>query len=158
MKKLGLLVTIALVMVSASLYSQPAGGKDYGKILKKLNLTAEQKKDADRIKVDLDKQLITQKAKIETARLELREICMADSPDKSDIEKKISDIADLEAQAHMIRVDSWFAINTILTPEQQKVWKKVLVEGPAMRHKMMNRDDHKKMMNQGERKEMKTPN
>jgi len=123
-----------------------------------LNLTAEQKKDANRIKVDLDKQLITQKAKIETARLELREICMADSPDKSDIEKKISDIADLEVQAHRIRVDSWFAINTILTPEQQKIWKKVLAEGPAMRHKMMNRDDHKKMMDQRERKEMKTPN
>ncbi len=158
MKKLGLLITIALVMVSAGLYSQPAGGSDYGKILKKLNLTAEQKKDANRIKVDLDKQLITQKAKVETARLELREICMAESPDKSDIEKKIGDIANLEAQAHMIRVDSWFAINTILTPEQQKIWKKVLVEGPVMKHKMMNRDDHKKMMNKGERKEMKTPN
>jgi Spy/CpxP family protein refolding chaperone len=62
----------------------------------------------------------------------------ADAPDKSAIEKKINEIADLTVQMHMIKINSWFTINKLLTPEQQKTWKKVLEYGPALqRHKMM---------------------
>ncbi len=82
MKKLGVFITIALLMVSTSLHSQPVDGRDFNKIIKKMKLTGEQKRDANKIKVDFDKQLITQKAKIETARLELQQIFEADSPDK----------------------------------------------------------------------------
>jgi Spy/CpxP family protein refolding chaperone len=164
MRKLGIFVTIAFLMVSASLYSQPTDCRDYNKIIKKLKLTEEQKKNVEKIKLDMKKQEIAQKAKIETARLELEQIFKAESPDKSDIEKKLNDIAELEVQMHMIKVDSWFTMNTILTPEQQKIWKEVLVAGPAMKHKMMNRDEHKPMMkNRGKeqmqkREEMSKPN
>jgi hypothetical protein len=40
----------------------------------------------------------------------------------------------------MIKINSWFAINKLLTPDQQKTWKKVLENAPAMRRqRMMNR-------------------
>jgi Spy/CpxP family protein refolding chaperone len=163
MKRITGIVIIALLAFGIQAFSQPSDDGDNNRIIKKLNLTKEQKIDANKIKVDMEKQLIAQKAKIETARLELREIFKEDSPDKSDIEKKLSEIADLEVQTHMIRVDSWFSVNTILTPEQQIVWRKALAADPAMKHEMMDRDERKPMMNNREKKiekseEMNKPN
>jgi Spy/CpxP family protein refolding chaperone len=120
------------------LYSQPDDAKQIQKFMGKLNLTDEQKKDVEKIHFDAEKQTIAQKAKVETARVELQQLLKADAPDKSAIEKKMNDIADLEVQMHMIKINSWFAINKLLTPDQQKTWKKVLEHGPALqRHKMM---------------------
>jgi len=146
MKKLTGIIIIALLTFGIQAYSQPADGRDYDRIIKRLKLTDEQKKDVNKIKVDMKKQLIDQKAKLQKARLELQEIFKVDSPDKSAIEKKLNEIADLEVQARMIKVDSWFAVNKLSTPEQQKIWKKALTDRPAMKHKMMNRDENRPMM------------
>jgi|WetSurMetagenome_2_1015567.scaffolds.fasta_scaffold83341_2 Spy/CpxP family protein refolding chaperone len=137
MKKLGILLVATLVLISTQLYSQPVDGHGYKKIMKDLKLTETQKKDVDKIRLDMEKQQIAQKAKNETARLELQQLFKADTPDKSAIEKKMNEIASLEVQSHMLRVDSWFAINTLLTPEQQKTWKKVLEAGPAIAERKM---------------------
>jgi Spy/CpxP family protein refolding chaperone len=163
MKRITGIVIITLLTFGTQAFGQPVDGKDYNRIIKKLNLTKDQKKDISKIKMDLEKQLIAQKAKMETARLELHEIFKEDSPDKSAIEKKLNDIADLEVQSQMIRVDSWFSVNRILTLEQQKIWKKALITGLAKKHKMMNRDERKPMMNNREKKmekseEMNKPN
>jgi Spy/CpxP family protein refolding chaperone len=140
MKRLAVLIAAVLMVFGTQMYSQPNRGKHIQKFMEKLNLTDEQKKDVDKIHVDAEKQTITQKAKEETARLELRQLLKADAPDKSAIEKKINDIADLRVQMHMIKINSWFAINKLLTPDQQKTWKKVLENAPAMRRqRMMNR-------------------
>jgi Spy/CpxP family protein refolding chaperone len=140
MKRLAVLIAAVLMVFGTQMYSQPNRGKHIQKFMEKLNLTDEQKKDVDKIHVDAEKQTITQKAKEETARLELRQLLKADAPDKSAIEKKINDIADLKVQMHMIKISSWFAINKLLTPDQQKTWKKVLENAPAMRRqRMMNR-------------------
>jgi Spy/CpxP family protein refolding chaperone len=142
MKKLGVFVAVALVMVSTSLYSQPAEGKGYQKVIAKLNLTEEQKKSVDNIRLDMEKQEITQKAKNETARVELRQLFKADNPDKSAIEKKVNEIADIEVQMHMIKINSWFDINKLLTQEQQKTWKKVLEHGSEMKQRKMEMNRH----------------
>jgi Spy/CpxP family protein refolding chaperone len=142
MKKLGVFVAAALVMVSAGLYSQPAEGKGPRKFIEQLKLTVEQKKDFDKIHVDMEKQEIAQKAKNETARVELRQLFKADSPDKSAIEKKLNEIAGLEVQMHMIKVNLWFDVNKLLTPEQQKIWKKALEHGSEMEHGKMGMNHH----------------
>jgi Spy/CpxP family protein refolding chaperone len=138
MKRLAVLMAAVLMVFSTRMYSQPNEAKQIQKFMGKLNLTDEQKKDVEKIHFDAEKQTIAQKAKEETARVELRQLLKADTPDKSAIEKKISDIADQRVQMHMIKINSWFAINKLLTPDQQKTWKKVLEYGPALqRHKMM---------------------
>jgi Spy/CpxP family protein refolding chaperone len=142
MKKLGVFVAVALVMVSANLYSQPSEGKVPHKIIEQLKLTEGQKKDFDKIHVDMEKQEIAQKAKNETARVELRQLFKADNPDKSAIEKKMNEIAELEVQMHMIKINSWFDINKLLTPEQQKTWKKALEYGSEMEHGKMEMSHH----------------
>jgi len=145
MKRLTVMMAAVLMLFSAQLYSQPDDAKQIQKFMGKLNLTDEQKKDVEKIHFDAEKQTIAQKAKVETARVELQQLLKADTPDKSAIEKKISDIADLKVQMHIIKINSWFAINKLLTPDQQKTWKKVLEHGLALqRYKMMKhmRDRH----------------
>jgi Spy/CpxP family protein refolding chaperone len=140
MKRLAVLMVAVLMVFGTQLYSQPNRAKQIHKFMEKLNLTDEQKKDVEKIHVDAEKQSIAQKAKEATARVELRQLLKADAPDKSAIEKKINEIADLTVQMHMIKINSWFAINKLLTPDQQKIWKKVLENAPAiMRQRMMNR-------------------
>jgi Spy/CpxP family protein refolding chaperone len=142
MKKLGVFVAVVLAMVSTSLYSQPAEGKGPRKFIEQLKLSEEQKKDFDKIHVDIEKQEIAQKAKSETARVELRQLLKADNPDKSAIEKKLNEIADLEVQMRMIKINLWFDVNKLLTPEQQKTWKKALEHGSEMQQRKMGMNHH----------------
>jgi len=137
MKKLGVFVAIVLAIVNTNLYGQPAEGKGHRKLIAQLKLSEEQKKDFDKIHVDMEKQQIDQKAKNETARVELRQLLKAENPDKSAIEKKMNEIADLEVQMRMVKINFWFDINKLLTPEQQKTWKNALEAGPEMKQKMM---------------------
>jgi Spy/CpxP family protein refolding chaperone len=139
MKKLAILAVAAIMMAAVPMCGQPADGQGFKKIMAKLNLTDEQKKSTGDIRVDMEKQEIAQKAKIETARVELQQLFKADNPDKSAIEGKMDEIAKLEVRAKMIRIDSWFAVNKILTPEQQKTWRKVLESAPKMKHHGMEK-------------------
>jgi Spy/CpxP family protein refolding chaperone len=142
MKKIGVFIAAALVMVSTSMFSNPPESKMHHKFMEQLKLSDEQKKDFDKIHVDMEKQEITQKAKNETARVELRQLFKADNPDKSAIEKKMDEIAGLEVQMHMIKINSWFEVNKILTPEQQKTWKKALEYVSEMHHRKMEMGRH----------------
>lgn len=104
-----------------------------GGIMEKLNLTDSQKKDVEKINTDLAKKRVDQQAKIKTASIDLRELMKAESPDKTAIEKKIGEIADLQARNRILGVDYWFAVNKLLTPDQQKTWKNMLNRTPRER-------------------------
>jgi Spy/CpxP family protein refolding chaperone len=91
-----------------------------------LKLTDQQKKDIQKIKFDLMQKQIDLRAKVAHACLDYQQLVSADSPDESAIAAKINDIAQLRVQLKKNMLDGWFAINKILTPDQQKIWKKVL--------------------------------
>lgn len=137
-KKLVILMAIALMTFSVNLIAQPDEAKAFHKYIGKLNLTEEQKKEVDKIRTDMEKQTIAQHAKLATARVDLHQLFKADNPDRSAIEKKMNEMADLGVRLHMIKIDAWFSVNKLLTPEQQKTWKKVLENAPAMHRKMMD--------------------
>jgi Spy/CpxP family protein refolding chaperone len=155
MKKHIVLITILLVVFGAQLYSQPNEAKALHKIMGKLNLTDEQKKDVEKIHFDAAKQSVAQKAKLATGRIELQQLLKTDNPDKSAIEKKINEMADIGVQLRIIKLNSWFAINKILTPDQQKIWKKVLENAPAMqRQRLMRRMGGRPMSPQQHERQM----
>lgn len=99
----------------------------------KLNLTDAQKKDIEKLNTDFAKQRVEHQAKIKTATIDLRQLMRADAPDRAAIEKKINEISDLQAQNRIKGVDHWFAVNKLLTPDQQKVWKTMLDRTPGQR-------------------------
>ena len=101
-------------------------GPRHARMVESLKLSDSQKKDFENLNTDFAKQRVEQQAKIKVAGIELHSLLQADAPDRSAIQKKVGEISDLQAQNRMLRVDHWFAINKILTPDQQKIWKDVL--------------------------------
>ena len=89
----------------------------------KLKLTEDQEKQVKKLRLELEKKQTNAQAKVRTANIELKELFAADNLDKTAIEKKIKEIAELKTKLHLNRLDHWFAFNKILKPEQQKIWR-----------------------------------
>jgi len=104
--------------------------------MEKLNLTDSQKKDVEKLNTDFAKKRVDQQAKVKTARIDLQALLKSDAPDKAAIEKKVEEISGLQAQNRVLGIEHWFAVNKLLTPDQQKVWKGMLDRTPRERMAM----------------------
>jgi len=130
MKKIMALGGFALLALSLTLGqdrispSNRAGGNDI-RTLRKLRLTDDQRKSIGTIRFELRKKTVDQQARIKTARLECVELFKAAEPNQSAIQKKVAEISQLQSQQRLLVIDHWFAVNKLLIPDQQMVWKKV---------------------------------
>ena len=129
MKQLFVLSTILILSVSlaaaqGNMNPRNRGANNRDRLFGSLNLTDEQKKSIETLRFEMQKKAVAQQARMKTSRLELAELFKADPPNQSAIQKKIGDIAELQSQSRILRVDHWFAVNKLLTPEQQKIWKR----------------------------------
>lgn len=106
--------------------------------MSKLNLTDEQQKQFDKLRFDIQKKQTDAQAKVKTAGIELKELFSADKLDRTAIEKKMKEIADLRLKLRLNHLDHWFAVNKILDEKQQKIWKEKLERrgGPGMKGMM----------------------
>ncbi|MEX1274879.1 MAG: Spy/CpxP family protein refolding chaperone [Bacteroidota bacterium] len=117
---------LLLTLLSASAWAQGSGRvqrprmtEGRAEFLKELQLTDEQKKEMLSIRFQAQKQFIAQRAAIATARLELRQLFRAPSPDQSAIEKKVKEVSELRTKASLARIGQLFSFRNILTPEQR---------------------------------------
>jgi Spy/CpxP family protein refolding chaperone len=107
------------------------------KIVEELKLTEEQEAQWKELQFALQKQQTTARAKVDVARIELRELMSADKLDRAAIEKKTKEISDLQYQLKLAHIDHMFAVLKILTPEQQAEFKEHLASPrPFMRDRM----------------------
>lgn len=137
---------LSLMIISVVAFAQPGGRPEQTHRMRdemkenlkaKLNLTDEQEKDLQKLRFDLEKRQTQVNAKIRTERIDLRELLLADNPDRSAIEKSLKTISDLQYQQKLNRLDHAFAARKVLTPEQQKIWKKEfgrMLDGMQGRH------------------------
>jgi Spy/CpxP family protein refolding chaperone len=146
MNRIAVLTMAVVFIFSTQLLSQPNDVRAVHRVMGKLNLTDAQKKDVEKIHFDAEKQTVAQNAKLATGRIELQQLLASENPEKSAIEKKINEMADVGAQLRIIKLNSWFAVNKLLTPDQQKIWKKVLENAPGLeRQWMMDRMNRRPM-------------
>jgi Spy/CpxP family protein refolding chaperone len=130
MKKIMTLGGFALLALSLTLAqerinpSNRAGGNDI-RTLRQLKLTDDQRKSIDNIRFELRKRTVDQQARIKIVRLECAELFKAAEPNQSAIQKKVAEISQLQSQQRLLIIEHWFAVNKLLTPDQQMVWKKV---------------------------------
>lgn len=107
-----------------------------------LKLTDDQKSEFQTLQSTMMKKQIALRADIQTKRVELRDLIGADLPEQQKIEAKQKEISALRGDQAVNRTDFWFAVNKILTPEQQKIWKRharmAFAEGNEMRHGRMH--------------------
>ena len=93
------------------------------RIFQRLGLSDAQKEQVMKLRLENQKEQTELMAKIRIARLDLREMLLADKPDRSALEKKITAISDLQNQEKLNMLHHLFAVYDLLTPEQQKKWK-----------------------------------
>ncbi len=93
-------------------------------LLDELKLSDAQQAQMEKMRLDLMKKQTALRSKVHTLRLEIQEQFLADKVDRTAIEKNLKAITDVQQQMKMNMVDHWFQVNGILTPEQQKVWKR----------------------------------
>ena len=161
------LTIVALVLMSTLVSAQPRwGGKGAGDrpanhraVVEKLKLSDDQEKQFDKLQAELQKSQIAIRAKIQSARVDLRQLYNADKPERGQIEAKINDISKMQNELKLNRNGLWFDVNKILNADQQKVWKDHLRTmfqrmgdrmGQMMRGRMMRGD----MMRNGMRGSM----
>ncbi|MCL4540057.1 MAG: periplasmic heavy metal sensor [Bacteroidetes bacterium] len=132
-----LVITISLLVAGGTALAQqrgPRGPMQMGRhpmFLAQLKLTDQQKTEVRKVWFDLMQKQIDVRAKLQHDRLDYHELALAETPDPKALSAKIQDMADLRAQLQQNKLDAWFSVNKLLTPDQQKVWKKVL-EHPMM--------------------------
>jgi Spy/CpxP family protein refolding chaperone len=97
-----------------------------GHHLSDLNLTEDQKRSMRSLQLDLERKRIDLQAKIQLLEVDLKSAAMSDKPDRGMIEKTLRSITDLQYQMKLSRIQHWFEVSKILTPEQQIGWKKRL--------------------------------
>ena len=131
MSRIGSTLVALLLFISFIGLAQPSERarlmehmREKGKSLKAdLNLTAAQEKDLQKLRIDLEKKQTQIQSKIRMERLDLKGLFLADNPDRAAIEKGMRTVSDLQFQLKVNRLDHWYAVKSILTPEQQKIWK-----------------------------------
>lgn len=121
-----LILTLAAAFIATVVVAQNEGPAPAARLMKKLNLTDQQQSDVGKLMVDHAKKMVDQKAKLANAIIDLKVLLKAQEPQQSAIDKKIREIADLKVQEQSMRLNMWFAVNKILTPDQQKLWKQAL--------------------------------
>jgi len=89
----------------------------------RLKLTDDQQKQFATLSSALEKKNIALRSTIMSKRVDLRDLLRDDNPSKEKIEAVQNEIGKLESELKTNRTDFWFDVNTILTPEQKKIWK-----------------------------------
>ncbi len=116
----------------------------------KLNLSEKQQSQMDKLRIDKQKKQVALQGKIRLLRVEIQELYLPENPDRNAIEKKMKEVSDLQHQAKVAALDHMFAVRTILTPEQQKLWKQhVRKTGPGKHQGMMMGGEGRMMQRQG---------
>ncbi len=124
-------VVLAIVLSTAA-FPQPRErlGRAQGQraqapmLMDDLKLTAQQEQQLQKLRLEKQKKQIQIYSQIRVLQLDMKGQFQEEKPDRAAIDKIQKNISDLQYQAKQARTDHWFAVLSILTPEQQKVWKR----------------------------------
>lgn len=97
----------------------------------RLNLTTEQRREMQKIRLDRALANADTRNALEKARLELAKIMTEDKPDVAALDRKTAEIGQLQGKLLRARLDTAIRMRAVLTPEQRE---KV---GPGMWRGMM---------------------
>ncbi len=121
-------------------------------MMAELKLSDAQKEQIGKLRFEHQKSMIDARARTQKARLELRQLMHAEKPDRAVIDKSLRAVSDAQLQQKTLRVDHWFAVRSLLTPEQQEIWKNMpLMEPRGDFRKHRNRDAHRNRNDDDER-------
>jgi Spy/CpxP family protein refolding chaperone len=133
------IILLSLLFASAFLFAQedvdidvqaiPGEGEmmflDEGDLVQIPNLTDEQQATLRRMSLELKRELLPIRSKLESKRLDYEFVMLEQPPDLNKIYTLIDDISSLRADMQKKRIAHQFKVRDILTDEQKKVWDKM---------------------------------
>ena len=98
-----------------------------GAIVRRLKLTDEQRPQFEKVTSTLAKKQIALRSKLMTMRVDMRDLFREGTPDRLKVRTMQDEMAKVQSDIRGNRTDYWFDVNKMLTPEQQKIWKRGLM-------------------------------
>ena len=134
MKKVILSITLVIttvLLLTASTYAQPmrmSGKKGPNRpmihkmeIMKKLNLTDQQKEKIADLRLNFQKQMIDLKADLQKSRLDLKDLRLKNDITRNDVVAAVEKVNKKRDAISLAMANHMVDIYQILTPEQQKI-------------------------------------
>jgi Spy/CpxP family protein refolding chaperone len=141
-----IIATIGLMFAAGAAVAQPQPARmqrmqmmHAPMLFAKMKLTDQQKAEMQKIRLNLKQKQIDIRASIAHDRVDYAELASAANPDQNALAAKLQDIAKLQGQLRSNRLNGWFEVNKLLTPDQQKIWRKVLQHPMMFMHNGMSR-------------------
>ena len=126
MKRMILTTAIMALLIAPVVWSQPF---DSPRVAEKLGLSGEQKDQIHTLQIKHQKDMITRRAELKIAKMELREIMMDSKLNENAAISKQDNISKMKSDMARLKLQHKIAIRKILTDEQLKTWTE-------MRHEM----------------------
>lgn len=122
------LIILALAGLIGTTQAQPfrdGGDRDVQRenLHKILNLDDATTKKIEQLREDHQKKQIALRAKLQTARLEMRTLMRADNLDRAALLAKQKEISGIREEMQTSKLSHRLDVYGLLTPEQQKIWK-----------------------------------
>lgn len=126
MKKI-IVSLLSIIILTTLVYAQQerrdgSKGKGMDRIIKNLNLSADQQKSLEDMRIGQKKKMIEIKADLEKAELDLEAIENKDNINKSEYLNQIEKLNSIRNKMSIERANHHLAFLEILTPEQRKEW------------------------------------
>jgi Spy/CpxP family protein refolding chaperone len=116
---------------------------DNPRVKEALGLSADQVGKLHALALNSEKASVQNRAQMETAQIELRELMRGENPDQSAIDRKIDELSALRGKMQKQHVDTMLAAKAVLTPEQRAKIKTFMENrgagGPGGGHMMEHR-------------------
>jgi Spy/CpxP family protein refolding chaperone len=97
-----------------------AGMMQMMRALDRLELSAEQAEELERIKIQHEKAAIPIVGRLRMARIELRELLLTDKADFEEAKKKVKEMYAAQAELEISHIELMQKARAVLAPEQQK--------------------------------------
>ncbi len=94
-----------------------------------MDLTEEQQEKVKTIRMGSAQELLAMKGKMEVLSAELRNLMIAENPDRKAIDKKIDEMEGIRAEIKKKRIGTDLEVQKLFTPEQRLKWKQGILGG-----------------------------
>lgn len=105
-------------------------------LLKKLNLTDQQKQKIEDLKISFQKKMVDLRADMQKSKLDLKELRVKGNLNRNDVIATVEKINKSRDGIALAVANHLMDVYEVLTPEQQKIWQK---NAPMMMNNRMHR-------------------
>jgi Spy/CpxP family protein refolding chaperone len=131
---------MAMVALIASLFvPMQASANRMRRMARQLNLTAAQQQSIKTIVYQSRRSMITLKAQLQLARLDLSQLLDQHKPDQKAVVTALDKVGALELQMKKKRILMMLKIKALLTPQQATKWRQIQTRRRARRRRMRRR-------------------